>query len=425
MWQWPMVGMILLLGLVLPGRMRRLRTDEADQTAALAPRSLTPRRALLTGLAGSVGVGNISGVACALTAGGPGAIFWMWVCGLLGMGTAYAEAWFAARYPGKGAAGYIRAAGFAGGAKLFCGGCVLAALGMGGMAQANAAGDALAVLGMPRWGAVVLLGGAALVLAGKELSSAGKIAEGLVPAMGVLFLLLCGLVLWQGRERILPALCAIPSAALGFKPCIGGVAGATVAAALRHGVARGVFTNEAGLGTAPFAYGSCGGEAPRTLGRLAALQVALDTLVLCTLTAVCLLITGWQPGTDGAALCFSAFGRALGPLGEQLLAVCTLLFALAAMVAWSAYGRAALEELLPGGGGWFCFLFAAAAAVGAQLAPAGVLLLCDAGNLCMALPNGLALLWLTKGKNSFKWKNLFPKIANTSSTTAKNMVKYN
>ena len=398
MWQWPMVGMILLLGVVLPGRLGSLGED----TDGMAPRQeggLTPRRALLTGLAGSVGVGNISGVACALAAGGPGAIFWMWVCGLLGMGTAYAEAVLAARCPGKGAAGYIRAAGLPRGAVLFCGGCVLAALGMGGMAQANAAGDALVQLGMPRWGAAVFLGGAALVFTGKKLAAAGKIAEGLVPAMGALFLLLCAGVLWQGREKILPALCAIPSAALGFRPCIGGVAGATVAAALRQGVARGVFTNEAGLGTGPFAYGSCGGGSPRTAGRLAALQVALDTLVLCTLTAVCLLVTGWAPGTDGAAMALSAFGRALGPGGEAGLALCTLLFALAAMVAWSAYGRAALEELLPGGGGIFLPLFAAAAVLGTVLRPSGVLAACDAACLFMVLPNGWALLRLTKRKN--------------------------
>lgn len=397
MWQWPMVGMILLLGVLLPGRMQK--------TAAHAPalahteNVLTPWRALATGLAGSIGVGNISGVACALAAGGPGAVFWMWVCGVLGMGIAYAEAWFAARFPGRGAMGYIRAAGLQRGAALFGAGCVLVALGMGGMAQANAAGDALLLLGLPRrWGAV-LLGGAALLLAGKKLSRAGRIAGTLVPVMGGLFLLLCTGVLWQGREKLLPALCSIPAAALGLRPCLGGVAGAGVATALRQGMARGTFTNEAGLGTAPFAYGNCTGISPRELGRLAALQVALDTLVLCTLTALCLLCTGWQPGEDGAALCFSAFGAALGPLGAQGLAVCTLLFALAAMVAWSAYGRAALEELLHGSGKWFGPLFTAAAVAGVLLPAAGVLALCDLANLCMVFPNGLALLRLT-GKNA-------------------------
>ena len=204
MWQWPMVGMILLLGVLLPGRMQK---TAAQATApARTENALTPWRALATGLAGSIGVGNISGVACALAAGGPGAVFWMWVCGVLGMGIAYAEAWFAARFPGRGAMGYIRAAGLQRGAALFGVGCVLVALGMGGMAQANAAGDALQLLGLPRrWGAV-FLGGAALLLAGKKLSRAGRIAGTLVPVMGGLFLLLCTGVLWQGREKLLPAL---------------------------------------------------------------------------------------------------------------------------------------------------------------------------------------------------------------------------
>jgi len=408
MWQWPMVGIVLLLGVVLPGRLRQLHREDAD-AVALSPRTLSPRRALFTGLAGSVGVGNIAGVACALSAGGPGAIFWMWVCGLLGMGTAYAEAYLAARHPGRGPLGYLRAAGLRAGVKFFCGGCVLAALGMGDMAQANAAGDALAVCGLPRGVAAAFLAVFALAFAGKNMRSAGKTAEKLVPAMGMLFVILCAAVLWRGRALIVPALCAIPAAALGFEPCIGGVAGATVAAALRQGVARGVFTNEAGMGSGPFAY-SCCGESPRVVGRLAALQVALDTLVLCTLTAVCLLVTGWTPGTDGAALCFSSFKTALGPVGVVLLALCTLLFALAAMVAWSAYGRAALEEFCPGSGGWFGLLFAAAAAAGVLLPVGRVLALCDLAQLCMVLPNARALFRLTKtGKNS-GLKKLFGKI---------------
>ena len=401
-WQGTLAALLLALGIKLGFSLRfRPLSAPVDSIRLLCQAmktkgdGMTPRRALATGLAGSVGVGNLSGVACALVAGGPGAVFWMWIAALLGMVTAFAEGALAARWPGRGAEGYIRAAGFSKGSVLFCWACVLSALGMGGMAQANAAADALCIWGMPRWLCAVLLTGTALLFTGRSLHTVGKLTERLVPAMTVLFLLLCAGVLIRFPTRILPAFESIVRGAFGLRPCLGGAAGYGIARALSQGVVRGAFTNEAGLGTGPFAYGSCKGEKPAVMGVLASVQVLIDTPILCTLTAVCLLCAGWTPGTDGAALCLSAFSNAWGTLGEVLLAVCVVLFAVASMISWSAYGREALSAFCKPGR-FFTGLFAAAVAAGVCFEAGGVLAVCDLFNLLMAIPNAAALCRLTK-----------------------------
>lgn len=411
-WQGALAALLLTLGVKL-GFWLRFRPLSAPvcafrmlwQAMKTGGEGMTPRRALATGLAGSVGVGNLSGVACALVAGGPGAVFWMWVAAALGMVTAFAEGALAARWPGRGAEGYIRAAGFKKGAALFCWACVLSTLGMGGMAQANAAADALCIWGMPRWLCAVLLTGAALLFAGRSLSAVGKLTERLVPVMTALFLVLCAGVLIRFPDRILPALESIVCGAFGLRPCLGGAAGYGVARAVSQGVVRGAFTNEAGLGTGPFAYGSCRGEKPAVMGVLASVQVFIDTPVLCTLTAVCLLCAGWAPGTDGAALCLSAFSNAWGKTGETLLALCVVLFALASMISWSAYGREALSAFCRPGR-TFAWLFTAAVAAGVCFEASGVLAICDLFNLLMALPNAAAL-WRAANAHRFVRDSLF------------------
>ena len=355
---------------------------------------LSRLQALATGLAGSLGTGNIVGVGVALAAGGPGALFWMALSALLGMMTVFGENVLAARYRGKpGPLGYLERAWGRPLAWVYALGCCLSALVMGNMVQTGAAAAALSLFQVPPWAAGAVLGLLAFLGAWGGLGKGARALEKLVPLMTLLFFAGTLALLWRCRARIPAAFVQIFQGAFSLEAGAGGAAGMLLA--VQAGVTRGVFTNEAGLGSASFAYGAVGGRSPGELGCLGIFQVFLDTLVMCTLTGLCVVCCA--PQGDPGQLVFLAFRQGLGSGGARLLGLCTALFALATVTAWSCYGKEALGYLTGGRGGRLYAAGAGACAfLGCVLPLSQIFLLGDAMNGLMALPNLFALFLLSR-----------------------------
>ncbi len=346
-------------------------------------------QALTTALGGSIGTGNIVGVAVALTAGGPGALFWMWISSFFGMMTVFAENLLAARHrEAPGTLGTICGVAKGLGA-VYAVGCCLSSLGMGNMAQTHAAARALEDLGVPLWAVCGGLSCLVLAVAWGGLHRAVQFTEKLVPLMTVLFFGASLGVLWVERARLPAAAASVFQGALSLRAGAGGAAGALLA--LRTGVSRGVFTNEAGLGSSAFAYGEVRDKTPVELGCMGIFQVFLDTLVMCTVTGLCLLCCR-SSGLEGAEWTFFAYERALGPAGGAAVSLCTALFAVATVSAWCCYGREGLLFLTRGRGKRvYAVVAAVAAGAGCLLPLDAVFRFGDAMNGLMAVPNVTAL----------------------------------
>lgn len=353
---------------------------------------VTQFQALSAALGGSIGTGNIVGVAAALTVGGPGALFWMWVSSLFGMMTVFAENLLSARHKNApGALGYIETAGKWGGylAVFYAAGCCLSSLGMGNMTQTNACAAALKGFGVPVWGTGIFLGILVFFVARGGLRLGVKLTERLVPAMTALFFLASLGTLWVFRGNLPDAFRRILQGACSLRAGAGGTAGAMLA--LKTGISRGVFTNEAGLGSSAFAYEEVQGRTPVELGYLGIFQVFADTLVMCTVTGLCILCSS-PPALEGVELTLFAYGSALGVWGEKAVSLCTALFALATVISWCCYGREGLFYLTKGRGKTgFALVQAAAAFLGCVFPLYAVFQIGDAFNGLMAVPNLLAL----------------------------------
>ena len=372
---------------------------------------LSSLQALATALASTMGTGSIAGVATALTLGGPGAVFWMWVSAFLGMMTGCGEKLLSVRYqrptPGGGLEGgpmlYLRDGA---GSPLLAGWfalvCLPATLAGGDLIQSSSIASSLeAAFGADRLAvglATTLL--TALVMAG-GLGRIAGVSSLLVPVMALLYLGSGAAVLIARADKLPQALDLIVSCALSPSAALGGGAGWTVAQAMRYGVARGVFTNEAGLGTSAMAHGAARVDHPARQGMWGIFEVFLSTLVVCTVTALVILVAGpWQPGVPGALtgapLTAAAFGSVLGRAGEGVVALSLLLFAFSSILGWSYYGEQCLRYLT--GGGRFLpayrALFLACALAGALWEPEFLWLLVDLCSALMALPNLAALLIL-------------------------------
>ena len=402
LWGWHVLALILAAGLwfsVRTGFFQVRRVSLWVKTALGSPKEargrgrVSPFQALTTALAGSLGTGNILGVGVAITVGGPGSLFWMWASALLGMMTVFAENLLAARHRGApGALGYIETVGRPL-ALVYGAGCCLASLGMGNLVQANAAAAACQRLGAPPLAVGAVLGVLVFWVARGGLACAARLTEKLVPAMAALFFAASLGVLWVFRAELPRAVASIFQGAFSLKAGAGGTAGMLLA--MGTGVSRGVFTNEAGLGSSAFAYGEVEGRSPVELGCLGIFQVFVDTILMCTVTGLCVLCA--PSAGEGAELVFSAFESALGPAGAGAAAVCTALFALATVTAWSCYGREGLFYLTKGrGGDLFALAAAAAACLGCLLPLGAVFRLGDAMNGLLALPNLAALFLLSR-----------------------------
>lgn len=379
---------------------------------------VSPYRALCTALAATVGTGNLAGVAGAIAIGGPGAVFWMWVCALFGMVTKYAEATLAIRYRHRNSAGeyvggpmYMVRLGMAkrwhwlAGVYCFLG--VVASFGVGNATQVNAVLDgissAVQAMGGSLSGKVRILLGVAiaalivlLLLGGAK--RIGQAAEMLVPFAAAGYLLLGVVVLILRADRLPQAFCAIVKGAFMPKAVTGGVLGSAFTA-LRVGAARGVFTNEAGMGTASIAHGAANVSHPVRQGLMGIMEVFIDTIMICTMTALVILCSGVPVsyGVDvGVALTAQAFSEVCGDWVCLPIALSLCCFALATILGWGLYGIRCAQYLF-GDGVWrrFVVLQGVTVVIGAVLKTGTVWLLAETVNGLMALPNLVALASLT------------------------------
>ena len=371
-------------------------------------------QALCTALAATVGTGNIVGVAGALCLGGPGAIFWMWVCGIVGMMTKYAEVVLAVRFrvpDGTGFLGgpmYIIRRGL--GPKwnwlavLYCIFGVIAAFGVGNTTQINAVISGVnSILGQESQGRNLAMGLLLAVLIGGMLLGGakriGQTAELLVPFVSVAYILLCAGVLICCRNRISDAFQRIFLGAFSPRAVTGGMLGSGFQA-LKVGCARGVFTNEAGMGTASIAHACATTEHPAEQGLMGIMEVFLDTLLICTLTALVILVSGVEIpyGTDaGGQLTLRAFASVYGPWVSVFLTAALGCFALATVLGWGLYG-ARCAQFLFGNQAWYVFTLAQTVIVvlGSLLKTETVWLIAETVNGLMAIPNLIALALLSR-----------------------------
>lgn len=423
-WGAPALVLILGVGLYLSVRTGFPQVTLFPKALRLFFRRLLRRegtdtsfRCLCTALAATVGTGNLAGVAGAICLGGPGAIFWMWVSGFFGMATKYAEATLAVRYCCKengevrGGPMYMISRGLGKRwkslAALYCLFGVLASFGVGNAAQINtltaAVGGMLRNFGLePGRGTKLLLGivvAAAVTMA--LLGGAGRIgaaAERLIPFASAGYILLCTVVLTLRHREIPGAFADILTGAFSPRAVTGGMLGSAFTA-LRIGCSRGVFTNEAGMGTAAIAHGGAEVYHPCEQGLMGIMEVFLDTIVICTLTALAILVSGVSLpyGTDtGAVLTEAAFSQVLGRGASLFLAAAVCCFAFATVLGWGLYGARCLE-FLTGNAVWKGFALAqgAMALLGAVLETGPVWLISETVNGLMAIPNLFTLAVLT------------------------------
>ncbi len=369
---------------------------------------VSPFNALMTAMSATVGTGNIAGVSTAIFLGGPGAIFWMWVIALFGMATKYAEAVLAVKYreldsKGEHVGGpmyYIRnglGKKWAWMGTLFAAFAAIASFGMGNTVQGNSIAHALeTTFAIPTWATglvlMVLVGG--ILLGG--IQRIAQVAGKLVPFMGIVYVAAGLVIILMNLGDVPAAIGTILHYAFNPIAATGGFAGAGVMAAIRFGAARGVFSNEAGLGSAPIAHAAAKTDDPVQQGTIAMLGTFLDTLVICTITALIVVMSGvWTSGVTGAALTADAFAHYLSG-GEYIVTLGLALFAFTTILGWSFYGERAAQFLFGEGAvKVFRVAWVLVVPLGAVASLDFVWLLADTMNALMALPNLTALLLLS------------------------------
>ncbi|MBX3703609.1 MAG: sodium:alanine symporter family protein [Steroidobacteraceae bacterium] len=368
--------------------------------------SVRPFQAVATALASTVGVGNIAGVATAIFLGGPGALFWLWVSGLLGMCTKYAEIVVALHYRERDANGTMR-----GGAMYvlkkglglpWLGGIfalltALAAFGIGNMVQANSVADALhATFGLPQsaTGIVLVVLTGAVILGG--IRRIGQVTQLLVPFMALLYLGGGIVILLMHASKLPDAFALVFDSAFSGTAAAGGFAGSTIAMALRYGIARGLFSNEAGLGSAPMVHAAADTNHPVRQGLYGIFEVFVDTLLICTVTGLVILVTdSWTTGSTGAALSVRAFETGLpGTWGDIIVTGGLILFAFSTVIGWSYYGETGAVYLfgakaaVPYRIAWLVFIY-----LGAVGSLHLIWDVADTLNGLMAIPNLIGVLF--------------------------------
>ena len=366
-WGLPMIVLLMGTGLLLTiitggAQFRYLPFALVEVLGKLTKRgagqgNVSPFQAVSTALASTVGVGNIAGVATAISIGGPGALFWLWVSGVLGMVTKFAEIVVAIHYREPDAKGIMR-----GGAMyilnkglglpwlgtLFALLTSIAAFGIGNMVQANSVADSLrATFGIaPAVTGMVLVVVTAVVILG-GITRIGEVTQYMVPFMAILYLGGGFVILAMHAGQIPHALGLVIDGAFSGTAAAGGFAGSTMAMALRYGVARGLFSNEAGLGSAPMVHAVAETDHPVRQGMYGIFEVFVDTILICTTTGLVILVTGtWDSGATGAALSARAFEVGLpGAWGDIVVTGGVLLFSYSTLIGWSYYGETGIVYL--------------------------------------------------------------------------------
>ena len=383
------------LGAILTDRSVTAHTAREEQ-------AISQFQSLCTALASTIGTGNLVGVATAILSGGAGAVFWMWVMALLGMMTSYAEnvlgIYYRRKDPAGGKPGRVLAV-------LFAAFCALASFGIGNLSQLNSiAGNLKAAFGVPEavTGAVLAAVSAVILLGG--LKRVAAVAERLVPAMALLYIVGALTVVGVHITAVPAALAAIVKGAFGLRAAGGGMVGYGLSRAVTWGFKRGAFSNEAGLGSSVMVHAASNVKEPVQQGMWGIFEVFADTMVVCTLTALVVLTSGFvdldtgriAAGAAGSALVGHAFDAVFGALGSKLIAVCILLFAYSTALGWSCYGCKAVEYLFGAGAGTFYrVLFVALMPAGAVMRLDLAWTLSDTFNGLMMLPNLIGVVALS------------------------------
>ncbi|MGY3780524.1 alanine/glycine:cation symporter family protein [Streptococcus gallolyticus] len=366
--------------------------------------------ALATALAATIGTGNIVGVATAIKLGGPGALFWMWIAAFFGMATKYAEGVLAIKYRTRDANGDI-----AGGPmhyivngmgkhwkplaiafSIF--GVMVALFGSGTFTQVNSITDSLnnTVGWSPKVISLVLAVLVSIIIFG-GIQSISKVAEKIVPFMAIIYILATLTILAFHFDYIIPGLGLVLHSAFTGKAATGGFAGATVVTAIQAGIARGIFSNESGLGSAPIAAAAAKTEEPVEQGLVSMTGTFIDTIIICTLTGLSIIVTGdWSSNLNGATLTQSAFSSVFGNFGVYTLTISLILFAFTTILGWCYYGERCFEFLfgvkaIP----VYRIVFIAMVALGGYISLETIWVIADIVNGLMAIPNLIVLLALS------------------------------
>ncbi len=369
---------------------------------------ISPFQALMTAMSATIGTGNIAGVATAIFIGGPGAIFWMWITALVGMATKYGEAVLAVKYRETDARGkhvggpmyYIKnglGPRWKWLAFLFALFGTIAAFGIGNMVQSNSVADALNSnfsIDHKVTGLVIAVLAGLVILGGIE--RIGAVAGKLVPFMAMAYIIGSLAVIFIHLGEVPAAIGLIIDSAFNGSAAAGGFAGAGIMLAIQMGVARGIFSNEAGLGSAPIAHAAAKTDNPVRQGMIGMLGTFIDTLIICTMTALVIILSGaWTSGETGASLSTMAYGNSI-PFGEYIITFGLVVFAFTTILGWSYYGERCAEYLfgeriiLP-----YRILWILAVFIGAFQKVNLIWLLADVMNGFMAIPNLIALALLS------------------------------
>jgi len=417
LWGAPLIVLLVGTGILLTVRLSLIQVVRLPQALRLILRAksrglgdISSFKALCVALAATIGTGNIVGVATAVQVGGPGAIFWMWTAAFFGMATKYAEGLLAVKYRETDARGeiaggpmyYIRrgmgekyrplAAFFAAATGL------VAFFGIGTFPQVNAIVDSVELsFGVPRLytDIALTLVIAAITIGG--LKSIAAVAARVIPFMAALYVVICLGIILAHLGEIPGAIALILDGAFTGTAAAGGFAGSTVMMAMKNGIARGVFSNESGLGSAPIAAAAAKTNEPAEQGLVSMTGTFIDTIIICSMTGLVLVLTGaWNGDTAGAAMTGAAFTSFYGAVGGALLTVSLALFAFTTILGWNYYGERAVVYLAGRGGILpYRVVFIVLIALGAFLKLEAIWILADIVNGLMAIPNLIALLALS------------------------------
>lgn len=410
-WGWPLLALLAGTHLYLTIRLRFIQRFLGRAIKLSLERKpegegdISHFGALVTALAATIGTGNIVGVATAVAAGGPGAVLWMWLTGVFGISTKYAEALLAVKYRVTTAAGE-----FAGGpmyviergmkmkwlAVIFALLTAISAFGIGNMVQANSISTMIkGAFGVPQWltGVVMTALVAVVILGG--IRTIAKVCGRLVPLMAAFYVLGCLIMLVDGFRTLGDTISLIVSSAFSGHAAIGGFLGAGMREVVRFGIARGLFSNESGLGSAPIVAAAAQTKNPVRQALVSSTGTFWDTVVVCAITGLVIVNSGlWTAGLDGAHLTHAVFGQ-FHQLGGVVLAVALLTFVFSTILGWSYYGEKAAEYLFgtraikP-----YRWLWVAAVMVGASASIQAVWSFADITNGLMAIPNLISLIVL-------------------------------
>ncbi len=430
LWGWPTILLLLFTGIAFSFILKFVQVRKMGlafketfgflfdkNKKELKEGEVSSFQSLATAIAAQVGTGNLAGVATAIVSGGPGAIFWMWLSGFFGMGTIFAEAVVSQHFVDEvdgqkvgGPAYYIskglknKALGkFLGG--FFAVAIVLALGFMGNMVQTNSISDAaFAAFGIPKIVVGVVVAALVMLIVAGGVSRITSVTEKLVPFMAIFYILGSLVILVLNADQIISAFGMIFSSAFSSEAILGGAMGVSVKMAFRYGVARGLFSNEAGMGSTPHAHALAEVDHPAQQGLTATLGVLIDTGIVCTMTALVILTTG-ALGTKvaetgefmtGGRLTQEAFFLGFGHLGVKFISICLFFFAFSTLIGWYFFGETNIKYLFGKAGVWpYRILVVACIILGATLKVDLVWELADAFNALMVYPNLIGLIALS------------------------------